>query len=669
MVAALTVAWVSGGCSGKAVTSEAAGPPPIPLRTGPLTIDVVYPRDSAFISSRDSSFIFGSVGNGNAELTINGQAVTVEQNGAFLAWLQVPATPGDTLAHYDLRASLAGQQVRAVRTVRLRAIDAPLPDDVMEIDTASIAPSGAWWARSGEIVPIRVRASPATRVRLLLPGGELIRLSEAPESQGSGIYEGELVVESPLGRGLLSPRLQPIPAALRGAVYCEAPALFEIDEAVADTSVDFLAPTGSRDTDEHVADSASAATIIAIPSECAVLEVASTTDTLRAPLPFDLWVLDGPGPAVELRETPSAVGRDGFVIGRAAPGGTTLWMWIEGVRARVTGRRGDSVRIRLDEATEAWIALDEVVWLPGAGLAERARVGNVSIAPLPDRLRVRVGLSTPIPYAVEEENRRFSLVLYGAYSGTDRVYYGAGDTFLQRAGWEQQSTDRYALHLDLSARPWGYRVRREAGALVVEIRKPPIVEADQPFAGLTIALDPGHPPAGSIGPTRLYEGDANLAIAFRVRELLERQGAEVLMTRTDRSPVRIYDRTWRAELFDADLLISIHNNALPDGVNPFESNGTSVFYFHPSSLDLAAALQRSLLAALGLNDLGIGRASLALARPTWMPAALTEGAFMMIPEQEAALRDPDFLDAYAEGIVEGLRAFVLGRLEGGKSDN
>ena len=46
-----------------------------------------------------------------------------------------------------------------------------------------------------------------------------------------------------------------------------------------------------------------------------------------------------------------------------------------------------------------------------------------------------------------------------------------------------------------------------------------------------------------------------------------------------------------------------------------------------------------------------------------MPAALTEGAFMMIPELEAALRDPDFLDAYAEGIVEGLRAFVLGRLE------
>ena len=35
-----------------------------------------------------------------------------------------------------------------------------------------------------------------------------------------------------------------------------------------------------------------------------------------------------------------------------------------------------------------------------------------------------------------------------------------------------------------------------------------------------------------------------------------------------------------SEAQDADVLISIHNNALPDGVNPFTNNGTSVFYNH-----------------------------------------------------------------------------------------
>ena len=59
----------------------------------------------------------------------------------------------------------------------------------------------------------------------------------------------------------------------------------------------------------------------------------------------------------------------------------------------------------------------------------------------------------------------------------------------------------------------------------------------------------------------------------------------------------------------------------------------------------------------------IGRASLALARPTWMPAVLTEGAFMMIPAQEAALRDPAFQEAYARGVLEGLREFLRERSE------
>ena len=36
-----------------------------------------------------------------------------------------------------------------------------------------------------------------------------------------------------------------------------------------------------------------------------------------------------------------------------------------------------------------------------------------------------------------------------------------------------------------------------------------------------------------------------------------------------------------------------------------------------------------------------------------MPAILCEGAFLMIPEQEAALRTPAFQSAYARGVDEG----------------
>jgi N-acetylmuramoyl-L-alanine amidase len=67
---------------------------------------------------------------------------------------------------------------------------------------------------------------------------------------------------------------------------------------------------------------------------------------------------------------------------------------------------------------------------------------------------------------------------------------------------------------------------------------------------------------------------------------------------------------------------------------------------------------------MGLRDLGIYYDNLALARPTWMPSVLCEGAFLMIPEQEAAMRTPEYQEAYARGIVEGLEAFFRGLGEG-----
>jgi N-acetylmuramoyl-L-alanine amidase len=40
-----------------------------------------------------------------------------------------------------------------------------------------------------------------------------------------------------------------------------------------------------------------------------------------------------------------------------------------------------------------------------------------------------------------------------------------------------------------------------------------------------------------------------------------------------------------------------------------------------------------------------------------MPSILTEGAFVIIPEQEAAIRTQEFQTRYAQGIVDGLEAY------------
>lgn len=654
---------------------KAVGPPVIPMRSGSLVIDVVYPPLNSLISARDSNFIFGSVGNGRARLSINGQAVSVEANGAFLAWLPV-AVLDDTLARYELVAELDGSSVRSLHTVRLPAPTVPAPADVATIEVASLAPRGAYWVRSGERVAVRARATPGARVKLHLPNGESLPLTEAESgvrasaanwifgaiptdvppggAPGSGVYEAELFARLPVGRGARAPELPPVTPLSGVEPFCAPPDTARAEWPLANVEGEDMSAAPLEGDAGSVGGNGGQAA-----EACALVAAVVGSDTVRSPLPLDLWILREPFPTIELREEPASFGQDGFIQGRSAPGSTTRWLWVDGVRARVTGRRGGSVRLALDQLTEAWVSLDEVVWLRGTALAPRARVSTVRVQPHAGHLGVRLAMSHVVPYDIEVDGSRLTLILYGAYSDTDWLRYGPEDPYLRSIRWEQPTHDRYLLHLDLAAAPWGYRVRARPGALELDVRKPPSdIDPRRPLAGRLIAVDPGHPPAGATGPTRLYEGDANLAVGLRLKRLLEAEGAEVVMTRTDRRPVRLYDRTASAELLDAEILVSIHNNALPDGVNPYQNHGTSVYYFHPYSLDLARALQRNLLQTLGLHDLGIGRASLALARPTWMPAALTEGAFMMIPRQEAGLRDSRFLEAYARGVLAGLREFL-----------
>jgi N-acetylmuramoyl-L-alanine amidase len=73
---------------------------------------------------------------------------------------------------------------------------------------------------------------------------------------------------------------------------------------------------------------------------------------------------------------------------------------------------------------------------------------------------------------------------------------------------------------------------------------------------------------------------------------------------------------------------------------------------------LARAVQVALLRRLGLRDLGIGRGDLALVRGTWMPSILTEGLFMMLPDQEAALRSAEGRRRYAQAVLDGLRDYL-----------
>ncbi|HEX2081301.1 MAG TPA: N-acetylmuramoyl-L-alanine amidase, partial [Longimicrobium sp.] len=253
-----------------------------------------------------------------------------------------------------------------------------------------------------------------------------------------------------------------------------------------------------------------------------------------------------------------------------------------------------------------------------------------------------------------------AVTLLDTRSATARIRYPAGDDpLVETADWVQTGDGvRFVLHL--AAPPFGYRVLGAPGALVVRVRRPPAVSRRRPLRGLTIAVDPGHPPAGAVGPTGLPESEATLAVARRLARLLEARGARVVLTRSDAGAVGLDERPARALAADAHALVSLHADALPPGVDLARGRGTSTHFFHPHSAALARAVQRGMLARMGLEDRGVSRSSLALVRTPWMPAVLCEGATLVDPVHEAALRTPAFQEAYARGVADGLEAFFRG---------
>jgi N-acetylmuramoyl-L-alanine amidase len=348
---------------------------------------------------------------------------------------------------------------------------------------------------------------------------------------------------------------------------------------------------------------------------------------------------------------------DAVINIRPVAGGTYRWFALPGTIVEQTGIENGFARIRLDGALEAYVNADEAV--PAGDLMPPPRrvIPNLVVDPDSAWTDVVFPVRDAPPYLVEEESDKLVVTFYSARGNTDIITFRANDSLVRAVTWEPLANDRVRYVIHLRQAPFGYFVFQENGRFILRVRRPPVTRRARPLEGLTIAVDAGHPPVGSTGPTGLYEADATLPIAFALKEELEYRGAIVLMTRTTRDPVALLDRPMLARRANTHALVSIHLNAVPDGVNPHHAHGTGTYYFHPHSEPLARAVQAGMVRTMALRDLGVYYDNLALARPTWMPAVLCEGAFLIVPEQEAAMRDPAGQKAYARGVALGLEAY------------
>ena len=364
---------------------------------------------------------------------------------------------------------------------------------------------------------------------------------------------------------------------------------------------------------------------------------------------------------------------DRVVIGRPGPNETYRWFLIPGTRVQLTAHFPGYARVRLDSALQIWVQAVDAKTLATDTVPPKRIAGNSTVRAGSDYSDLVIPVSERPAFFVEERERSLELTLYDTRGNTDLVNYPTSDSLIRHVEWAQDRSDRVRYTVRLSQEPYGFLVLYENGALVLRVRRSParsgmgkagrdgasaLPASRSALAGLTIAIDPGHPPAGANGPTGFYEGDAVLPVGLIIKQLLEERGANVVMTRTTRDVVELAMRPIIARRSNAHAFVSLHYNAYSDGTNPLlQANGIETFFYRPQAEPLARAVEAAVLSRQPLPDEGVHYRSLAIVRTTWMPSVLIEGGYIIVPEQENAMRTPEFQQHFAQGVVDGLEAY------------
>jgi N-acetylmuramoyl-L-alanine amidase len=231
---------------------------------------------------------------------------------------------------------------------------------------------------------------------------------------------------------------------------------------------------------------------------------------------------------------------------------------------------------------------------------------------------------------------------------------------------------------------------------------PPIAEGPRPpvtqkYLIRKVVIDPGHGgnDPGAIGRTGLKEKDLVLDIGKRVKEQLNENGVDVVMTRDRDTFIPLEKRSKIANEGDVDFFVSIHANsaklkgargfevyylstAVDDNARAVEAAENSFLKFDDSSfqrhntdleatlwdlvytenrqesVELAKYIAKAVDGSTSLHNRGVKSARFYVLRGSQMPSVLVEVGFISNPAEEKNLKDSAYRQAIATAITKGI---------------
>jgi N-acetylmuramoyl-L-alanine amidase len=223
---------------------------------------------------------------------------------------------------------------------------------------------------------------------------------------------------------------------------------------------------------------------------------------------------------------------------------------------------------------------------------------------------------------------------------------------------------------------------------------------------LVVVLDPGHggkwPHDGARGPRGLREKNIALAVALKTKQLLEAEGATVILTRETDEDVSLADRVRIANEAGADLFVSIHCNSMEKSDDRKITRGIETYFLSPDPTDaeakmlaelenggpdavpiakhtdtvtgiladlalgqarndsaaLAQIVQRHMIRGTRANSRGVRQGPLLVLWGTKMPSALVEIGFISHPQEARKLAREKYQARVARALANGVRDFA-----------
>lgn len=223
---------------------------------------------------------------------------------------------------------------------------------------------------------------------------------------------------------------------------------------------------------------------------------------------------------------------------------------------------------------------------------------------------------------------------------------------------------------------------------------------------LVVVIDPGHggawPHDGAHGARGLHEKVISLQVAQKTKELLEKLGATVVMTRDKDEDISLAERVRIANEAGADVFLSIHCNSMETREDRKVTKGVETYFLSPDPTDaearmlaqlenggpeamplpkaatpvegilndlalgqarndsaqLARIVQHHMLRGTWANSRGVKQAPLLVLSGTKMPSALVEIGFISNPDEGRKLTREKYQVKIAQALADAVRDFA-----------